>query len=113
MIGIQGQDRAKGGALLRHPAPQHQPTDPCTTLTRLPGQRAGQSLLLDQPLKAAGELAQGRPEGRPFLVCRDRGFCPNATGALTPPLGPLAVARKASPRNDADEWDWPNPTVRL
>src|SRR3954453_10285668 len=28
-IGIQGQER---GALLRHSAPQHQPTDPCTTL---------------------------------------------------------------------------------
>src|SRR4051794_19799117 len=28
-IGLQGQER---GALLRHPAPQHQPTDPCTTL---------------------------------------------------------------------------------
>src|SRR4051812_8254829 len=33
MIGIHGQDRAKGGALLRHSALQHQPTDPCTTLT--------------------------------------------------------------------------------
>src|SRR4051794_27663948 len=30
-IGIQGQER---GALLRHSAPQHQPTDPCTTLPR-------------------------------------------------------------------------------
>ena len=30
-IGIQGQER---GALLRHSAPQHQPTDPCTTLAR-------------------------------------------------------------------------------
>jgi hypothetical protein len=23
------------------------------------------------------------------------------------------VARKASPRNGVDEWDWPNPTLRL
>src|SRR3954452_4030475 len=29
--GHPGQER---GALLRHPAPQHQPTDPCTTLRR-------------------------------------------------------------------------------
>src|SRR4051812_12578429 len=36
-IGIQGQER---GALLCHSAPQHQPTDPCTTLTCWPDRRS-------------------------------------------------------------------------
>src|SRR5438128_324716 len=35
LVELEGHDGHPGqerGALLRHPAPQHQPTDPCTTL---------------------------------------------------------------------------------
>src|SRR5215218_9198169 len=46
--GHPGQER---GALLRHPAPQHQPTDPCTTLSTA-GRHSG-------PMRAAAEPRLG------------------------------------------------------
>src|SRR3954468_19363128 len=51
-----GAGQGERGALLRHSAPQHQPTDPCTTLAErssLPGGRLTTSLLLEAQLHPA------------------------------------------------------------
>src|SRR3954451_13560496 len=55
-IGIQGQER---GALLRYSAPQHQPTDPCTTLmlAAIPSLRAF-AISLTYNVDAADDLVQ-------------------------------------------------------
>src|SRR5215207_3897415 len=59
-MGIQGR---KGGALLRHSAPQHQPTDPCTTLAGASGGEApgGGPILQDgvKPWPVSGDRHLG------------------------------------------------------
>src|SRR5829696_5496380 len=87
LVELERHDRhpggRKGGALLRHSAPQHQPTDPCTTLAR-GGHSAPRPRARWRPMPAGAmsACAHGgrRPIGksREVFGCRARCFRPAA-----------------------------------
>src|SRR3954465_5612773 len=76
LVQLERHDRHPGqerGALLRHPAPQHQPTDPCTTLpcgTRcaLPKTRQISS---ESWTRAGPSHRSGSLQTRPSADCED------------------------------------------